>query len=173
MLAFPDEFAANIDVAGVRAHGEAGDQAAFDEQVRIVTHDVAILACAGLGLVGVDDEIVRPVADRFGHERPLKPGGKAGSAATSQSGIPDLGDDGVATLFQDRLRAVPSAARAGAGEAPVASTVKIPENAVLIFKHRLRLADQGGVAAERSRELPAVLRAGLRAFAARNVVKNL
>src|SRR6266849_458088 len=140
MLAFPDEFAAHIDVAGVRPHGEAGDQAAFDEQVRIVTHDVAILAGAGLGLIGVDHKIMGSVADFFGHERPLEPGWEPGAAAPAQSRVLDLVDDGVASLFQDRLRAVPSAARAGAGKAPVAAAVEILENAVLILKHRLHLA---------------------------------
>src|SRR6266852_1450896 len=140
MLALPDELAANIDVAGVRPHGEAGDQAAFDEQVRIVTQDVAIRAGPGLGFIGVDHKILWPVADLFGHERPLKPSRKAGPAATSEPGILDLVDDGVASLFQDRLRAVPSAARAGAGKAPVAAAVEILENAVLILKHRLHLA---------------------------------
>ena len=59
-LALADEFAANIDVAGVRRHGAAGDQAPLDQQMRIVPHDLAVLAGAGLGLVGVDDEIMRP-----------------------------------------------------------------------------------------------------------------
>ncbi len=59
MLALADEFAAHIDVAGMRAHREAGDQAAFDQQMRIVPHDLAVLAGAGLGLVGIDDEIAR------------------------------------------------------------------------------------------------------------------
>ena len=54
------ELAADIDVAGVRAHREAGDQAAFDQLVRVVAHDVAVLAGARLALVGVDDEVVRP-----------------------------------------------------------------------------------------------------------------
>ncbi len=56
MLAFPDEFAAHIDVAGMRAHREARDQAAFDQEMRIVPHDLAVLAGAGLGLVGIDHE---------------------------------------------------------------------------------------------------------------------
>jgi hypothetical protein len=39
---------------------EAGDQAALDQRVRIVAHDVAVLAGARLGFVGIDDEIMRP-----------------------------------------------------------------------------------------------------------------
>ena len=54
------ELAADIDVGGAGAHGEAGDQAALDQHMRIEAQDLAILAGAGLGLVGIDDEIGRP-----------------------------------------------------------------------------------------------------------------
>ena len=63
-LALADELAAHIDVARAAIHRAAGDQAALDQQMRIVPHDLAVLAGAGLGLVGVDDEIVRPVVRR-------------------------------------------------------------------------------------------------------------
>ena len=59
-LALEDEFAAQIDIGRRGPHGETGDQAAFDQQMRIVAHDLAVLAGAGLGFVGVDDEIGRP-----------------------------------------------------------------------------------------------------------------
>ena len=60
MLALPDELAAHIDVAGMRVHREARDQAALDQKMRVVPHDLAVLAGAGLGLVGIDHEIARP-----------------------------------------------------------------------------------------------------------------
>ena len=47
-LALQHIFAAQIDVAGVGLHREAGDQRAFDQQVRIMTHDLAVLAGRGL-----------------------------------------------------------------------------------------------------------------------------
>ena len=59
-LALADEFAAHIDVGRDSTHGEAGDQAALDQRVRVVAQDIAVLAGAGLGFVGVDDEIARP-----------------------------------------------------------------------------------------------------------------
>ena len=65
MLALSDEFAAHIDVAGMRVHREACDQAALDQKMRIVPHDLAVLAGAGLGLVGVDHEIARPAVGRI------------------------------------------------------------------------------------------------------------
>ncbi len=84
-LALADEFAADIDVAGMRGHGAAGDQAALDQQMRIVAHDLAVLAGAGLGFVGIDHEIMRPLAQGLGHERPLQAGRKAGAAAPAQT----------------------------------------------------------------------------------------
>ena len=47
-LALADELAAHVDEAGVRPHGEGGEQRALDQQVRIVAHDLAVLARAGL-----------------------------------------------------------------------------------------------------------------------------
>ena len=135
-FALADELAAHIDVAGAAIHRAAGDQAAFDEQMRIVPHDLAILAGAGLGLVGVDDEIMRPVTDRLGHERPLQPGREAGAAAAAQARGLHLVDDSVAALVQDRLGAVPGAALARALEAPVVEAVQVPEDAVLVVEHQ-------------------------------------
>ena len=47
-LTFQDIFAANINVAGMRLHREASDEAAFDQKLRIVAHDFPVLAGAGL-----------------------------------------------------------------------------------------------------------------------------
>ena len=97
-LALADEFAAHIDVAMVHAHGGAGDQTAFDEEMRIVAHHLAVLAGAGLGLVGIDDQIVRPVG-LLGHERPFQPGRKTGAAAAALAGRLHFVDDGRRGLF--------------------------------------------------------------------------
>ncbi len=82
-LALSNEFAAHIDVAGVRAHGAAGDQTTLDQEMRIVAHDLAVFTGAWLGLVGVDHEIMRPLADLLGHERPLQSGRETGTAAAT------------------------------------------------------------------------------------------
>ena len=134
VLALADEFAAHVDVAGVRAHGEGGDERALDQQVRIVPHDLAVFAGAGLGFVRVDDEIGGPGV-ALGHERPLEASGEARAAAPAQAGVPDLGDDPVVALVHQPLRAVPGAARLGAGEPPVLEAVEVLENAVLVLQH--------------------------------------
>ena len=87
-LALADELAAHIDVGGDRAHREAGDQAALDQRVRIVAQDVAVLAGAGLGFVGIDDEIGRTAVALLGHERPFQAGREAGAAAPAQAATP-------------------------------------------------------------------------------------
>ncbi len=56
-LALADELAAHIDVSGDGAHGETGHQAALDQRMRVMPQNIAVLAGAGLGFVGVDDQI--------------------------------------------------------------------------------------------------------------------
>ena len=136
-LALEDVFAAHVDVGGVGAHREAGDQAALDQRVRIVAQDLAVLAGAGLGFVGVDDEIMRPLGvDDLGHERPFQAGREARAAAAAQARGLHLVDDPVAALVDDRLGAVPVAARPRALQAAIAEAVEIGEDAVLVLEHR-------------------------------------
>ena len=138
-LALADELAAHVDVAGMRPHGEAGDQAALDQKMRVVPHDLAILAGAGLRLVGVHDQVVRPAVRLLGHERPFEAGREAGAAAPAQARSLDLVDDGVAPLVEDRLGVVPCAARLRALEPPIMQAIEISEDAVLVLQHHSRL----------------------------------
>src|SRR3984957_213997 len=140
MVALPDEFAAHVDIAGVGTHREACEQAALDQQMRIVPHDLAVLAGAGFGLVGIDHEIARPAVGRFlRHERPFQPGREARPAATAQARGLHLVDDSVAALVDDRLGAVPGAAAARTLKAPVMEAVEILEDAVLVIEHDVKL----------------------------------
>ena len=104
-----DIFAADIDVAGVRAHRVGGDQAALDQQVRIVAHDFPVLARARLGFVSVDDQIVRPFADFLGHEGPFQAGRETGAATAAQARRLHLVDDPVLTEAQQVGRGIPRA----------------------------------------------------------------
>ena len=99
-------------------------------------HDLAVLAGAGLRLVGIDDEIVRAVADLLRHERPFEAGREARPAAAAQPRFLHLLDDRVAALLQDRLGAVPGAARARALQARIVQAVEVREDAVLVGEHR-------------------------------------
>ena len=153
-LTLADEFAADVDEAGVCPHGESGDETALDEEMRIVPHDLAILAGARFGFVGVDHEIMGPPVGLLGHERPFESGGKARTAASAQARGLHLIDDPIAPLLEDGFGAVPSAARAGALEAPVVKAVEIGEDAVLVLEHHGRLDESSvggfGVAASRT-----------------------
>ena len=52
-----DELASDVDVRSGRVHRSASDEAALDELVGVLSHDLAVLAGAGLALIGIDDEI--------------------------------------------------------------------------------------------------------------------
>ena len=135
LLAFADEFTTDIDVTDMRAHREASDQATFDQLLGIVTQDVPVLAGAGLGLVGIDDQVVRAAVGFLRHEGPFEAGRKTSAAATAQARLLHFVENPVAALRDDSGRAVPVAARPRAGEPPVLMAVEIGENPILVFQH--------------------------------------
>ena len=132
------EFAADIDIRRVGAHCETGDQAAFDQLVRIVAHDVPVLAGAGLGFVGIDDQIVRAAVALVvrRHEGPFEAGREAGAAPAAQAGILDLLADPGPALLEEPGRLVPVAPAARALQAPVVEAVEVGEDAVAVVEHQ-------------------------------------
>ena len=50
--------AAHIDVAGVRIYGEGGNQHAFDQLMRVIFDEDAVLTRTGLTLIGVHHDIL-------------------------------------------------------------------------------------------------------------------
>lgn len=117
----------------MRAHGETGDHAAFDQRMRIVAQDFAVLAGTGLGFVGVDDEIMRTAVVFLRHEGPLETRREACATTTTKAGSLHLVDDPVTTLFDDLLGTVPMAARLHALQGLVLEAVEIGKDAILIF----------------------------------------
>ena len=134
-FALVDIFAAQVDVALAGAHREGSNQAAFDQQVRIVAHDVPVLACAGFGFVGVDDEIVRALLHHLGHEGPFEPRREASAAAPAQARGLDLVADPFGAELHQLLRGVPCAAFLRGLQTPVLATVEIGEDTIFIEKH--------------------------------------
>src|SRR5262245_11130899 len=134
-LALTNEFATHIDVTSVRSHGKTGNQAALDQQVRVVAHDLAILASAGLGFVRIDNEVMGPPVRFLRHERPLQAGRKSGAAASTETRSFHLLDDRITAFFQNLFGVIPGALGARAFEAPVVLAVKISEDAVLVSEH--------------------------------------
>ena len=131
-LALAHELAAHVGITAVRPHRERRQQGALDQQVRIVAHDLAILAGAGLRLVGIDHEVAG-TGIVLGHEGPLEAGRKSRPAAAAQARILDFGDDGVVAFFDQCFAAVPGPAGLSAGQPPVLEAVKIAENPVLVL----------------------------------------
>ena len=143
---FVVEFTADIDVSRVRAHRKTGDETAFDQLVRVVPQDVAVLASTGLALVAIDDEIVRSAFGLLlGHEGPLQAGREARPAAAAQAGGLHLLDDPVTAFLDNRLGVVPVAARTGPGEARIVQPVQVGENAILVLQHQSAFAKSRSV----------------------------
>src|SRR5690606_27712736 len=84
---FVVELAAQVVVTHGRAGGIAGDRHALDHRMRVVAQDVAVLAGARLGLVGVAEDVLLHLA--LGHEAPLQPGREARAAAAAQARLLD------------------------------------------------------------------------------------
>lgn len=58
------EFPTDVDVGSTGTHGPAPHQAAFNQLVRIVAHDLPVLAGAWLPLISVHHQILGPVKAR-------------------------------------------------------------------------------------------------------------
>ncbi len=83
--------AANVDVSGMRADGDAGDHHAFDHRVRIVLENQPVFAGARFALVAVAQHVLW-LGRLLGHERPLHPGIESRAAAPAQAGVLDFVD---------------------------------------------------------------------------------
>ena len=102
------ELAADVNIRCLAAHGETGDQTAFQQHMGVEAQDLAILAGPGLGLIGIDYEEGGPRRIRlFGHEGPFEASGESRSAAPTQIGFLDLVHDGIATALDQALGVVP------------------------------------------------------------------
>ena len=83
--------AAHVEVAVLAAGREGGDRHRLDERERVALHQHAVLERAGLGLVGVADQVVR--ARRLaGDGVPLAAGRERGAAAAQQLRVRHLAD---------------------------------------------------------------------------------
>ena len=86
--------AAEVDVAVLDVGRVGGDRHRLDQGERIALDDDAVLERAGLGLVGVADQVVRPCG-LARHRLPLDAGREGGAAAAEQLRVLDLAEHGV------------------------------------------------------------------------------
>merc|ERR1719447_1692833 len=126
------ELSSDVDVAGPGSHGSARDQAAFNQSVRVVPHDLAILASSRLALVSVDHQVLGAAVVWLVHEAPLKAAGEASTTPPSQTAGLDLVDDPLAALLHDLLGLVPLPALHGSLEPPVMAAIDVGEDSVSI-----------------------------------------
>mmetsp|Transcript_35252 Transcript_35252/g.64064 ORF Transcript_35252/g.64064 Transcript_35252/m.64064 type:complete len:454 (-) Transcript_35252:330-1691(-) len=76
--------AANIDVGRPGPHSEPGDETALHQLVGVLAHDLAVLASARLGLIGVYHQEAGATIVVLGHKRPLQAGRETSTSAATE-----------------------------------------------------------------------------------------
>lgn len=119
--------------------------------MRVLPHDLAILAGTRLTLVGVDNQVSGGVAlfPTLGvHERPLHSTGETGTTTSSKARRLDLGNDPIVSLGNHLLGLVPVTVLHGALKIGAVVAVQVGEDAVLVLQaalsvDRRRILDGG------------------------------
>src|SRR5713226_3704942 len=94
--------ASNVDEAFRRANRASRNDDAFDHLVWVHLHQRTVLARAGLGFIGIADDVFR-LRRILGNERPFHAGREARAAAPAQVGLPYLVDDRLWRHFPQRF----------------------------------------------------------------------
>ena len=119
-----ENFAMNVVVTHIDAHGISGNGHAFNHDVRIELHDVTVFASAGLAFVRIANQILL-TWKLTGHEAPLQAGWETRTASAAQSRLFDCGNDLVlcqtftAILAQNFAQSLVATARFVIFQAPV------------------------------------------------------
>lgn len=135
-------------------HGTASNKTSLNKLVRVLPHDLTVLAGTRLALVSVDNQVSRggAVLPALGvHEGPLHSTGETSTTASSQTGGLDLGDDPVMSLDNHFLGLVPVTVLHGALEVGAVVAVQVGEDAILVLQaalavNRRRVLDSGHAA---------------------------
>src|ERR1051326_3108088 len=98
------EFAPYVDVSRARIERVTRYQHSFQHLMRVLMKNVTVLESSRFGLVGVADQINRPLFVQL-DEAPFQTAGEASSAAVAQARVLDLVDD-VAERHCLRCRAL-------------------------------------------------------------------
>src|SRR6266850_2293640 len=83
---------ADVENAVLRAGDNAGDEHAFDEEMRQIGHNETVFNRAGLAFIGVANDVFHRVTF-FADEFPLHAGGKSGPAHTAKFRSLELSED--------------------------------------------------------------------------------
>ena len=131
------KLAPDVDVGLLHLVGEAGDHDPLDHLMRVLVDDVAVLEGAGLGLVGVDDQVDRLAALAI-QQAPLEAAGKARAAPAAQARFLHLVHE-FRRRTQDRLAQdrVAAMAHIAVQVGRVPRLVDVLENDAALFGHGL------------------------------------
>ena len=139
------ELSSDVDVASPGTHGSTSNQAALHQGVRVVTHDLTILASSRLTFVSIDDQVLWATIIRLVHEAPLETTGESSSTPPSQPTGLDLINDPLAALLHDLLGLVPLAPGHGPLDPPVVAAIDVGEDPVLVSQGAVRGLGRGSL----------------------------
>merc|ERR1719474_497910 len=126
------ELSSDVDVAGPGSHSSSSDQTALNKSVRVVPHDLAVLASSRLALVSVDHQVLGAAVVWLVHEAPLEAAGEASTSPSPEPACLDLINDPLAPLLHDLLGLVPLASLHGTLQPPVVATINVSEDSVSV-----------------------------------------
>ena len=145
--------AAHVEVAVLAAGRVRGDRHRLDHGERVALHDHAVLERAGLGLVGVADQVVR--AARLARDGvPLAPHRERGAAAADEVGVDDLADHALGAEVDRPPQRVVAAVGAVVVEAVGVDAADPPQQPQLRVAELRRRRSRAAAGASRRRGSP-------------------
>mmetsp|Transcript_19033 Transcript_19033/g.34542 ORF Transcript_19033/g.34542 Transcript_19033/m.34542 type:complete len:220 (+) Transcript_19033:994-1653(+) len=136
-------FATNVNVCRASAHCVTSEEASLHKLVRVLPHDLAVLAGTRFGFVCVDHQERRAAVRSLGHEGPLETARESGSATASEARVLDLLHHPVRAHPHDILGAVPVSAEHCVLKTPVLLAVDVGEDAVGVLEPAVLHFDVG------------------------------
>ena len=135
-LCFKNILAANVDIGRTGAHRKTSDQRAFNQLMRVMTDDLAILAATRLGFIGVDDEEIGPLGRWcLGHEAPFHSRRETRTTASAQARRLHFLNNRILPDLHEVRRFVPVTTRLRRFQGKVLIAVKVGEDAVFVIQH--------------------------------------
>mmetsp|Transcript_5672 Transcript_5672/g.15056 ORF Transcript_5672/g.15056 Transcript_5672/m.15056 type:complete len:451 (+) Transcript_5672:362-1714(+) len=129
---FVHKLAADVNVCTGCTHCRAGEQATLNKLVRVVSHDLTVLACARLRLVGVHHQILRRCRVVLRHERPLEATWEASAATAAQARGLHVCNDLLRTHEHKLFGLVPISPLLGGLEVGRLIIVQVGKNTILV-----------------------------------------
>ena len=110
VVRFEEKLTTHVNIGGIGTHSTASNKAAFNELVRVMAHNLAVLTGAWLTFIGVNHKVARTrvfFPSRLEHETPFHTRGEASTTSSTNTRCLHLVNDKIVTLVNDVTRAVP------------------------------------------------------------------